>query len=291
MREPQLMGVSWHQNSFDVDAYLATVGIEPEEPGLGFLERLTRAHLESFPFANVDILLGSHPGVEPANVQQQMVDRRRGGYCFEHAQLFAAVAQDLGFTVRRQLGRVHTPYNTRTHLTVAVLTEGVWFLTDPGFGFSIRGPISLQDGARRNDGGRVFGINYDDEDGVDRWSLHRDGELQHVTDGLKVQPADVRTGHLITSTRTVAGPFTRALIVSRFTDDGHVTVTSGTRTTRRDAQPTLRESITTAEAVEGARELGVSLSGDEQSRLLHVLDGWGPTITEMTRLPRNQGRA
>ncbi|MGP5164878.1 arylamine N-acetyltransferase family protein [Arthrobacter rhombi] len=275
-RDPQLTGSSWHLDSFDIDAYLSAVGVEREKPGLEFLERLIRAHLETFPFANIDILLGSHPGVEPVNVQRQIVDRRRGGYCFEHAQIFAAVAADLGYRVRRQLGRVHSPYNTRTHMTVAVLTEEAWFLTDPGFGFSIRGPLSLQHGAHRNDGGRVFSISHDNQDGVGRWSLHRDGELQHVTDDLKVQPADVRSGHLVTSTSTTAGPFTRALIASRYTADGHVTVTSGTRTVRRDGQPTRQETITTAEAVDGVRELGVSITSDEQNRLLRVLDGWAP---------------
>lgn len=260
--------------SFDVAAYLATVGVEREKPGLEFLERLTRAHLGTFPFANVDILLGSHPGVEPANVQRQLVDRGPGGCCFEHAQLFAAVLEDLGFTVRRQLGRVHSPYqhahaHDRGRVDRRVLVSyGPWIrLQHPG-------PISLHDGARRNDGGRIFGIKHDNEDGVERGSLHRDGELQHVTDVLRVQPANVRSGHISSSTHTVAGPFTRSLIVSRFTDDGHVTVTSGTRTTRRGGQPAVHESITSDEAVEGVQELGVSLSGDEPDRLLHVLSGW-----------------
>lgn len=209
MREPQLMGASWHQDSFDI-AYLATAGIEREKPDLEFLEPLNRALLETFPFANVDILLG------------------RDTRC----------------------GTGEYPAANGGPQTGRLLLRTLPVVRCRGGGFR----------------------------------LHRDCELRHVTDVSRIQPADVGSGHLMTSTRTVSGPFTRALIVSRFTSDGHVTVTFGTRT----GQPTKQESITTAEVVESVRELGVSISGEEQSRLLHVLDGWVPTVAERPRLPRNQ---
>ena len=117
------MGPSWHHDYCDVGAYLAMVGVEREKPRLEFLELLIRPHSETFPFAHVDILLGSHPDVEAAIVQRQRVDRRLGGYRFDHARLFVAVAEDPGFIIRPQLGRLHVPKNSRTHLSVLVLTE------------------------------------------------------------------------------------------------------------------------------------------------------------------------
>ena len=62
---------SWPGRSYDVEANLSAVGVEREKPGLEFLERLIRAHVGTFPCGTMDILLGSHSGVEPVNVQRQ----------------------------------------------------------------------------------------------------------------------------------------------------------------------------------------------------------------------------
>lgn len=274
MQDEALTGASWHQEEFDVDAYLSLIGVGRGHPELELLEELHQAHGAAIPFANVDVLLGGHPGVAPATVQRQLVERGRGGYCFEHAQLFAAVLQDLGFRVRRHLGRVHSPHNTRTHMTVAVCIEGSWFLTDPGFGFSVRGPIPMVHGARRDEGGRIFTLEQSDVDGTGRWTLHRNGELQHITDELTVQPVDVRTGHVMTSTNAGSGRFTRGLVAARYTDSGHVTITEGTRTVRTPGRATVHEEITARDAVDAVRDLGVRLVGDEPARLLRILEGW-----------------
>lgn len=119
------------------------------------IARRTRAYLS---FGNVDVLLGTHPGVAPDAIQEQLVRRSRGGYCFEHSQIFAAALEHLGFSVRRALGRVHEPTNTRTHMTIHVELDGERWLCDPGFGFSITGPIALKDGATRAEGDRQFGV-------------------------------------------------------------------------------------------------------------------------------------
>ena len=112
------------------------------------------AHVLTFPFSNVEVLLGHYPGT----VFDQLVVRRRGGYCFERAQLFAAALETAGFTVRRALGRVRSLQSARTHMTVLVDLAGVRYLCDPGSGFSITGPVPLQDGARHVDTGQTFAV-------------------------------------------------------------------------------------------------------------------------------------
>lgn len=102
----------------------------------------------------MEVLLGHYPGT----VFDQLVVRRRGGYCFEHARLFAAALETAGFTVRRALGRVRSLQSTRTHMTVLVDLAGVRYLCDPGSGFSITGPVPLQDGARHVDTGQTFAV-------------------------------------------------------------------------------------------------------------------------------------
>ena len=72
--------------------------------------------MRTFTFDNIDVLLEQHPGVGLDAVQAKFVGRGRGGYCFEHATLFAAALERLGYPVERRLGRVGDPSEkARTH--------------------------------------------------------------------------------------------------------------------------------------------------------------------------------
>lgn len=222
--------------------------------------------MHTLPFSNVDVLLGRHPGVDPPKVAQRLLAQSRGGYCFEHAQLFAAVLERLGYAVERRLGRVHSPTNTRTHMAVVVAVDGHRYLADPGFGFSVTGPIPLADGACRDEGDRRYTVQHERLGEVDGWRLLRDGELLHVTDALPVQPVDARTGHLVTSTDPES-VFTRTLMTMRHTGAGHVTVTEDARTVRVPGRETQRTTLSPAETVEAVQELGIRLVEDEPARL------------------------
>ena len=96
----------WHVERLDLQGYLDAVCVARRAPDLEALSELHEAHVRTFPFENLDVLLGNHPGVSLEAVQEKLVGRQRGGYCFEHATLFAAVVERLGYDVRRCLGRV-----------------------------------------------------------------------------------------------------------------------------------------------------------------------------------------
>ncbi|GMA38044.1 arylamine N-acetyltransferase family protein [Mobilicoccus caccae] len=202
-----LVGPSWRTAEFDVPAYLESIGLASAggpgpslEPTSEVLSEVHSAHVRTLPFANVDVLLGQHPGIAPVTVHDQLVRRRRGGYCFEHTQLFAAALEYVGFTFRRALGRVRDVAGSRTHMTVVVRLDGREVLCDPGFGFSITSPIELRAGATQEVAGREFRIERWNVAGVGTWALTREGALEHVHDDLPVQPVDVTMGHLMTST-------------------------------------------------------------------------------------------
>src|SRR5699024_6156577 len=164
-----LAGSSWHTEMIDAPGYLAALDIEQGPPTAALLAALHRAHVRTFPFANIDVLLGTHPGVTPDRVYDQLVVRRRGGYCFEHAQLFAAGAEHLGFRVRRSLGRVGSLAQWRTHMSVIVEIGGRRWLCDPGFGFSLTAPLELRDGAELDVLGRTMSAHLLDDDGTAVW--------------------------------------------------------------------------------------------------------------------------
>lgn len=262
-------GADWAIDAFDPDVYFDRIGVEPGPPSLDLLERVHRAHVATFPFSNLDVLLGRHPGVDPETVARRMLHEGAGGYCFEHAQLLAGVLERQGMTVRRRMGRVHAPTNTRTHMSVDVELEGRWWVLDPGFGLSLTGPIARDDGARREEWFGTLSMHRQERTGgVEQWELRRGEDLQHVTDLLPVVPADVRAGHHVTSTMPGAGPFTEMLIVSRFTEGGHVTVTSAARTIRRPGQETVHEELTPAQVVDAVADLGLPLEAGT-ARTLH----------------------
>ena len=147
------MSDPWELDALDLQAYLARVGQAAAAPSLAALGDLQAAHVRTFCFDNIDVLLGQHPGVGLPAVQEKFVTRGRGGYCFEHATLFAAVLARLGYDVVRHLGRVGDSTSPRTHLVVLVQIDGQRVLCDPGIGRPPLDPIPLRDGAEVTAGG------------------------------------------------------------------------------------------------------------------------------------------
>lgn len=267
----------WQIHAFDPARYLELLGVEPGPPSLDLLERIHHAHGHAFSFTNIDVLLGRHPGVEPATVARRMLQEGLGGYCYEHAQLMAAVLEQLGFTVHRRLGRVHSHASTRTHMSLDVELEGrLWFL-DPGFGLSITGPLEREDGAQREEWFGTMSLHrLETADGsAEAWELRRGEDLQHITDLFEVVPADVRAAHHVTSTMPGGGPMRTNLIFGRYVEGGHVMITRDARTVRRDGEPTEHEEITLGQAFEAIAELGYPLDRDTVWELEQVLDSTG----------------
>ena len=262
----------WGTAALDLEGYLARVGVEALPPSRAALDALHEAHVRTFTFDNIDVLLEQHPGVALAQVQGKFVGRGRGGYCFEHGTLFAAALQRLGYDVTRRLGRVGPPETTaRTHCVVVVDVEGERLLADPGFGMSLLRPLPLVDGATDDFRGWSYRLSEVRAGTVRAWELSRwrddQWELMHTHDELPVQPPDLVSGHHYTSTFP-ASHFRKMLMVTRHGEGRHTSLTHRTLTVRRPGQPTEHREIDVAELRELLRELAVPLSDDEESRLL-----------------------
>ena len=90
----------------NLDAYLARINYSgPRTPTYDTLTGVLRAHIASIPFESFDVLLGRPIRLDPGSLQAKIVTDRRGGYCFEHASLVAAVLEALGFQVARHAAR------------------------------------------------------------------------------------------------------------------------------------------------------------------------------------------
>lgn len=262
----------WQIDRLDLDGYLGRLGLPPREPGREALDELHAAHVRTFTFDNVDVLLEQHPGVGIEALNEKFVGRGRGGYCFEHATVFAAALQRLGYDVHRHLGRVGDPatgpVQGRTHMTVEVRLDGERLLCDPGFGMSLLGPAPLVDGAESDQGGWAYRVTRSADGG---WGLHRlreqGWEHTHTVDELPVLPVDVVIGHHYTSTFP-GSHFRSGLMITQHQDGQHVAVTETTVTVRRPGEATEHHDLGDGELADWLRLLDARLSSDEEQRLL-----------------------
>ena len=260
----------WSIERLDLDGYLTRVGVESGEPTRALLDELHEAHVRTFTFDNIDVLLDQHPGVGLNAVQGKFVGRGRGGYCFEHSTVFAAVLERLGYAVRRRLGRVGDPatgaQQGRTHMVVEVGLDGERLLCDTGFGLSRLRSIPLVDGAEDD----YLGWRHRVRRTGGGWALERerDGvwEVGHTTDELDVLPVDVVMGHHYTSTYP-SSHFRNGLMVARYLPDRHVVVTHEAVTVRRPGDPTEHHELAAGELEEWLGVLEVPLTDDERVRL------------------------
>jgi len=200
----------WSADKLDLDAYLRRISYRgPTEPSEVALAALHRAHLAAIPFENLDIMLGRGVQVDLDSIQAKLVHARRGGYCYEHGQLFGAVLERLGFGVERLLARVGPdgePARPRTHLTLRVTAGPRIWLADVGFGSSPPGPLSLrqaQPGGPQDLDGWVYEV-VPDERAERTWKLRElqgdDWVTLYRFEDQRVYPADVVMSNHFTST-------------------------------------------------------------------------------------------
>ena len=242
------------------------------------MDALHEAHVRAFTFDNIDVLLDQHPGVGLDAVQAKFVGRGRGGYCFEHAVLFAAALERLGYDVERRLGRVGG--QARTHCVVLVTLDGERVLADPGFGMSVLRPIPLVDGAEDDYGGWRYQLREVPLGAGRGWTLQRwrdeprpgHWELMHTHDELPVQPLDLTVGHHYTSTYPPIH-FRNMLMVTKHLDGRHVAVTHETVTVRRPGEPTQHRELRDGELSDLLDQLAVPLTAEEREALLARVSG------------------
>lgn len=249
----------WNVGSVDVDAYLARLGHPRVAPTLEGLTSLHEAHVRAIPFENVDVVLGKHPGLGLDVVADKLVGRQRGGYCYEHALLFAAVLENLGFQVRRRLARVQPRRpGPRSHMMLLVRIDGVDHLADVGFGAGVLRPMPLRDGVEVDQAGWPHRLTY--EEGC--WTLWKRGEQgwedRHAFDDAVQHLVDYEVAHHYTAT-SPHSPFTGQLVVMRL-EPGISRRLVGTELTVEHASGQVERTTVTPDGVGDAlRELDVVL--------------------------------
>lgn len=114
-----------------VDGYLQRIGASRTSS----LAELHERHLLSVPFENLDTHMDTRIVLEIPWLYDKIVERQRGGFCYELNGLFAELLRHLGYSVQLLAARVFResgePGPLFDHMTL--LVDDTW-LCDVGFG-------------------------------------------------------------------------------------------------------------------------------------------------------------
>ncbi|MFJ1760162.1 arylamine N-acetyltransferase [Amycolatopsis sp. NPDC088138] len=251
----------------DVDAYLARLGVAwPAAADLATLRTLQERHLAAVPFENLSVHLGEPIELTEEALFGKIVERRRGGFCYELNGLFAALLRELGYDASLHAAQVFRPDGSLgpplDHAAVVVELDEPWLL-DVGFGRFARHPLRLSgvDAQADPEGDfLVLDAPYGDVD------VLLDGKPQYRLEHRPRPLADFVPMAWWQST-SPESHFTRSLTCSRPTSQGRVTL-SGAKL---------------IETVDGVRH-EVRLTGDDAVRTAYRVY-FGMALQRLPTLP------
>ncbi|HTQ13975.1 MAG TPA: arylamine N-acetyltransferase [Rhizomicrobium sp.] len=258
-----------------IDAYLDRIGFSGRPArDLAGLTALHRAHLRAIPYENIDVQLGRKVTTAIPAIYGKIVDRRRGGWCYEMNGMLGWALGELGFDVTRATGAVVREIAGQAmegnHLVLRVqLPEGL-YLADVGFGDGPLDPIRITPGSFEA-GGFSFGLEKADP-GWWRLRNHRwggapsfDFHLERASEALLSEKCEF----LQTSPMS---PFVQNLVAQRFVPGGLLVLRG--RVLRRVTPDGVSDTL-----LQGADELVAALKRDFDLDVPEVAALW-PKIVE-----------
>ena len=138
--------------TFDPAQYLARIGHGGRrDPSISTLAELQLAHLTHVPFENLDVFHRRGVRVDLDWSYPKIVERRRGGWCFELNGGFGSLLRALGYTVDflscrtcdASSGAMSAPFD---HLALLVHLDDHRYLVDVGWGDCALSPIPAEPG-------------------------------------------------------------------------------------------------------------------------------------------------
>ncbi len=138
------------------------------EPDLDSLRSLQKHHLLYVPFENLDIYNKIPIELNIDKIFKKIVERKRGGFCYELNGLFFELLISLKFKAKRISARVYDNDNGYgfefDHIAIIVEIENAQYLCDVGFGEFSFEPLKLEIGKIQYDERGNFLIDrYDDK--------------------------------------------------------------------------------------------------------------------------------
>lgn len=137
-------------STIDLSAYFQRIGYEGDRrKSIDTIRELHRLHTQAIPFENLDSFLGRPVKLDMESLEEKLILKRRGGYCFEQNLLFMQVLNQLGYAVTGLAGRVlwnkpKEEITRRTHMLLLIYLYNINYIADVGFGsMTLTGPLEL----------------------------------------------------------------------------------------------------------------------------------------------------
>lgn len=113
------------------------------------LELILKKASEMIPFENLDVHLGYGIDLTKERIENKILDKKRGGYCYEVNGILSYALEELGFDVSYMGARTIFGYNELrpiTHMVLKVKIENSCYLCDLGFtGMNSIKPLLIHD--------------------------------------------------------------------------------------------------------------------------------------------------
>ncbi len=155
----------------DVDAYLLRLNQIKKNPSLTYLKELQKSHLSHIPFENLDIHYGNKIILDYERIFKKIINKKRGGFCYELNGLFYHLLYHLGFDCYIISASV---FNGQTnhwgkdfdHMAIIVNLDDAKWLIDVGFGNGPISPIELATDKTQMDYTRYWKIDTDPDENL-----------------------------------------------------------------------------------------------------------------------------
>lgn len=258
--------------TIDLDAYLSRIGHDgPRTPTLDTLRALHALHPRAIPFENLDPWFGRPVELAPAALEDKLVRRARGGYCYEQNGLFGAVLHTLGFRVRGLAARVRWQLAPdvampRSHMLLLVeLPEGP-HVADVGFGLmTLTAPLRFEPDREQPTSHETYRLRAEGAGFVLEARVRGEWRSLYAFDLVEQLPVDYEVLNWYTSTHP-SSRFVQHLIAARPTDDGRLALLD------RELSRYHLDGRVERRTLAGADELRESLACDFGIDLAHLPD-------------------
>lgn len=134
----------------DVTTYLKRISYQgPVAVDWETLRGIHRAHANAIPYENLDAQLRRPTTIEPHAAFDKIVNRGRGGWCYEMNGVLGMVLEAIGFEVTRLAAHGSSQHS---HLVLNVLLDDTTYVCDVGFSDGPIEPYPLVEGPFTQDG-------------------------------------------------------------------------------------------------------------------------------------------
>jgi len=203
---------------------------------LATLQALQRCHVHTVPFENLDVQLRRPVGIDSNAGFEKIVNRNRGGWCYELNGVFGWALGEIGFDVMRVSAGVMRERagdaQLGNHLCLLVRLDRL-YLVDVGFGGTLLEPIVLEPAEHHHS---PYFISLTFHNGYWRFSERAHDHEPFSFDFQTALADETRFAEKCTYLQTnEASTFVQNLVVQRHLEESHASLRGRVLTTLRPA--------------------------------------------------------